>query len=62
MQNLELLHLYENYLSGEIPAELGQLTGLKALGLSGNLLSGCIPGGLREIESNDLDDLELPDC
>ena len=28
----------------------------------GNQLTGCIPEGLRDIEANDLGDLNLPDC
>ena len=37
---VRLLDLGTNYLSGEIPAELGSLSNLEELGLSGNDLSG----------------------
>ena len=47
---------------GEIPPELGGLSNLTGLGLSDNQLTGCIPEGLRDIEANDLGDLNLPDC
>ena len=49
-------------MSGPIPAELGDLTYLHALGLFGNQLSGCIPGELGEIFRNDVDALGLPFC
>ena len=43
------LKLYENDLSGEIPAELGQLARLQSLYLYGNsLLTGCIPASLED--------------
>ena len=32
------------------------------LRLSGNTLTGCIPLALRDVPTNDLDDLSLPDC
>ena len=56
------LGLDGNQLSGEIPAELGDLANLLELGLDGNQLSGCIPAGLRDVETNDLGQLGLPDC
>jgi hypothetical protein len=40
------LHLSSNLLSGAIPAELAQLTGLRSLDLAGNQLSGSIPAGV----------------
>jgi alpha-tubulin suppressor-like RCC1 family protein/Leucine-rich repeat (LRR) protein len=40
------LHLSSNQLSGPIPAELAQLTGLRSLDLAGNQLSGPIPPGV----------------
>ena len=55
--------LSENQLSGPIPAELAALPRLAALYLSGNPgLSGCVPPALREVETNDLADVALPDC
>ena len=55
------LNLDDNGLSGEIPPELGNLSILVALGLSGNDLSGCVPSGLEDqLTSSDLGD--LPFC
>ena len=54
--------LVDKGLTGIVPAELAELTGLEELRLSGNSLSGCIPPSLREVAVNDLDDLGLPDC
>ena len=62
LTNLEQLDLSGNRLTVVIPMELEQLTSLKELDLSGNELVGCISAGLRAIESNDLEDLSLPDC
>ena len=45
------LHLQGNQLSGEIPPELGNLTGLQSLGLSFNQLSGEIPPELGNLAS-----------
>ena len=48
-----VLDLYDSRLSGEIPAELGNLTNLKALFLHENELSGEIPvelGNLANLE------------
>ena len=50
MQNLQL---YNNQLTGAIPAELGNLTRLKTLNLGGNQLTGTVPtwlGGLTSLE------------
>ena len=39
------------------------LAGLQSLRLSGNpSLSGCVPPALRDVATNDLADLALPDC
>ena len=62
LTNLELLILHRNELSGAIPAELGALTNLESLRLSDNQLTGCVPVGLRDVASNDLGELALPDC
>ena len=61
--NLELLSLYGNQLSGAIPPELGRLANLLTLSLGGsNRFTGCIPSGLRDVETNDLGTLGLPFC
>ena len=62
LSNLEQLWLAGNQLTGEIPPELGGLSNLTGLYLNGNQLTGCIPEGLRDIASNDLGQLNLPDC
>ena len=71
LTKLERLTLDRNRLTGEIPAELGRLTKLKELRLTSNLseqgfianrFTGCIPGGLRDVELSDLRQLELPHC
>ena len=50
-------------LTGTVPAELTKLTWwLEELRLSGNSLTGCIPPALRDVATNDLDQLGLPDC
>ena len=51
-----------NQLSGEIPPELGSFAYLEWMQLSGNQLSGCIPEGLRDVETNDLGLLGLAYC
>ena len=56
------LFLGSNQLTGEIPAELGQLTNLTVLRLAGNQLTGCVPDGLRDVADNDFAQLGLPFC
>ncbi|KAH0877773.1 hypothetical protein HID58_065167 [Brassica napus] len=51
------LDLSENELSGEIPAELGDLVDIRALNLSHNHLSGVIPESFSNME--DLESLDL---
>ena len=41
---------------------LSIVTNLEHLSLSGNQLSGCIPGSLRDVRDNDLSNLGLPFC
>ncbi|CAN6998759.1 unnamed protein product [Brassica oleracea var. botrytis] len=59
-KNLKLLYgldLSENELSGEIPAEFGELMELRAFNLSHNNLSGAIPesfSGMKNVESLDI--------
>ena len=62
LSNLTSLILNHNRLTGGIPPELGGLSNLDFLWLRVNQLTGCIPEGLRDIEANDLGDLNLPDC
>ena len=63
--NLSLLQevrLDDNQLTGSIPSSFSNLTRLTLLYLAGNTLTGCIPVVLRDVSSNDLDELNLPDC
>ena len=66
LAHLGLLHLARNQLSGVIPSRLGNLLDLDNLlrryveGNSG--ISGCVPPRLREVQTNDLARLNLPDC
>lgn len=62
LANLERLYLNNNRLSGSIPSSLGAIEGLVSLYLAGNDLVGCIPVGLRDVPSNDFDELGLPFC
>ena len=45
------LNLYRNRLTGEIPAELGDLSNLRVLGLNSNQLTGEIPAELGSLPS-----------
>ena len=62
LTKVTVLLLDRNRLTGTIPPELSGLTMLRQLQLASNLLTGCIPAALREVESNDLAQLGLPDC
>lgn len=57
----KLLLANEN-LTGSIPDELGDLSGLQEIRLSGNSLTGCIPVALQGIPTNDLSSLNLLYC
>ena len=59
---LTRLDLSGNSLTGNVRAELRWLHNLESLKLSGNNLTGCIPLGLRDVATNDLSSLNLPDC
>ena len=56
------LNLSDNQLTGEIPAELGNLSNLERLYLGANQLTGCVPAGLRDVPFNDLAGLGLDFC
>ncbi len=56
------LVLVEKSLTGQIPATLGNLTYLENLLLANNQMIGCIPPALKNIDENDLADLDLADC
>ena len=57
-----VLGLRETELTGEIPHELRNIDDLLALYLSGNQFSGCVPVGLRDIRTHDLEQLGLLFC
>ena len=62
LTDLMALLLHRNRLTGSVPTELSGLTMLRQLQLSNNQLTGCIPAALREVDSNDLARLSLPNC
>ena len=67
---LDSLYLYSNQLSGQIPAELGNLSNLEELYLfngeneknNSNRFTGCIPEPLTDVDTHDLDWIDLPLC
>ena len=60
-QRVTKLELANKSLTGTIPSVLTKLK-LTTLKLAGNSLTGCIPPALREVTTNDLASLNLPDC
>lgn len=56
------LLLANKSLTGSIPDELGGLTGLQEIRLSGNSFTGCIPVALEDVATNDLASLNLLYC
>ena len=65
MASIKRLWLQDNELSGEIPAELGELIELDQIFLGGtNSLSGCLPAALESLDTlgDDLDTLGLEFC
>ena len=50
---LKQLDLRHNALTGPIPPELSNLPKLRTLFLYGNNFTGCLPAGLRDVETND---------
>ena len=61
LSNLRVLLLSNNRLTGIIPRDLANLK-LTFLWLAGNDLTGCVPAPLRDVERNDLNQLDLPNC
>ncbi|MYC08063.1 MAG: hypothetical protein F4X57_12980 [Chloroflexi bacterium] len=62
LDGLRWLLLDHNQLTGTIPPEIGNLTDLRYVRFAGNQLTGCVPAALREVNSNDFDELGLPFC
>ena len=65
LANLQTLSLYDNQLTGAIPAELGGLSNLDYLYLFNNQLTGAIPaelGGLSNLEYLYLRSNQLTGC
>ena len=56
------LSLASNGLVGTIPNDLVDLTNLETLQLSGNSLSGCVPGALYDVATHDLDSAGISSC
>ncbi len=63
LTNLDNLRLEHNRLTGSLPTQLTNLDELSRLYLKGNSgISGCVPPDLRDVRTNDLAHLSLPDC
>ena len=60
--NLSRLSLADNQLTGDIPAELGDLSKSVGIWLAGNTLTGCVPAALQIAADNDLARMGLPFC
>ena len=63
LPKLRHLNLARNQLSGQIPQELGNLPPSR-VALGGNMLSGCVPGGLKDSvgQIDGMPKIELPFC
>ena len=61
-KRVTVLELESNGLTGILPEEMGNLDKLQTLYLSGNSFTGCVPPVLRDVDENDLDSLDLPNC
>ncbi|KAL5799687.1 hypothetical protein ACOSQ4_032571 [Xanthoceras sorbifolium] len=61
LQNLHLMYLSDNQISGEIPISLGNLSLLEELSLENNKLSGIIPSSLGNLKQLSLLNLSLND-
>ena len=63
LSKLENFEILENNLSGEIPDEIGSLPRLRQFFVSRNYaISGCIPDGVLDIKTTDLNHVDLPSC
>ena len=62
LTNIKWLFLSRNELTGEFPVEFGSLSNLLRLHVSENPLTRFIPGELRDVEDNNLDELGPPFC
>ncbi|KAL5991314.1 hypothetical protein ACLOJK_012221 [Asimina triloba] len=57
LQNLQVLDLSGNLLSGKIPSDIGVFSNLQLLNISGNSLVGAIPGSIGKLKAVDVVDL-----
>ena len=63
LDNLRILHLSENRLSGDIPKELANLADtLTHRRLAGNQITGFVSVGLATVADNDMSELGLTVC
>ena len=61
LKGLRYFYLTYNQLSGQIPLSMENLP-FRRIGLDGNSFSGCLPAGMRDVEFNDWNLLQLNDC